>query len=124
MYKVCEEKADVTQFYQDINAYRNWFSLETGLDIEETGTTNIAMMVKAAIQYELTDTQRKYFTAYYLEEKSENIICKMYGVNKSTVSRSLKRGRSKLERVLKYSNPRYIRIWEDKRSDDKADRCT
>lgn len=55
-----------------------------------------------AIKNELTDCQREVVEEFYFKGKTVTVIAKEKGVNKSTVSRHLKRARVKLERCLKY----------------------
>lgn len=58
--------------------------------------------VQAVMREELTDTERRTLTAYYLEEKTLEQIAQAFGVNKSTVWRNLKRAERKLHRFLRY----------------------
>lgn len=100
-----DREFDVTQFKQDRQAYADWFRTQFSADDEENAVQNLAKMIHAAIQYELTDPQRTYFTAYYLDGLTMEEIGEIHGVNKSTVSRTVKRARDRIERVLKYSPP-------------------
>ena len=58
--------------------------------------------IKALIQTELTELQRYTIAAYYFEGKKLIQIARERGVNKSTVSRTMKRAENKLKRFLKY----------------------
>lgn len=58
--------------------------------------------VKRVIQEELTPLQRETLVAYYFQEQTVTQIASDRGVNKSTVSRTLKRAEAKLRRYLKY----------------------
>ena len=58
--------------------------------------------IKALIQAELTELQRYTIAAYYFEGKKLCQIARERGVNKSTVSRTMKRAEAKLKRFLKY----------------------
>ena len=58
--------------------------------------------VKRVIQEELTPLQRETLIAYYFQEQTVTQIASDRGVNKSTVSRTLKRAEAKLRRYLKY----------------------
>ena len=107
-----EREFDVTQFKQDRQAYAEWFRAKFSADDEENAAQNLSKMIYAAIRYELTDLQRAYFTSYYLEGLTMEEIGETYGVNKSTVSRTVKRSRNRIERVLKYSSPKFMQIWE------------
>lgn len=58
--------------------------------------------MRAAWTNELTDCQRLYLTCYYRKTMTMRAIAAQYDVNISTVSRTLKRGRTRLRRILQY----------------------
>ena len=58
--------------------------------------------VENVIQGELTERQKETLIAYYFHHKDIVTIAKERGVNKSTVSRTLKRAEEKLREYLKY----------------------
>ncbi len=58
--------------------------------------------IRRVIQEELTDLQREVLVAYYFQEMNIPQIARERGVNKSTVSRTLRRAEQKLRRYLKY----------------------
>lgn len=51
----------------------------------------------------LTEKQAKYAKEYYFNRHCIREIGYMFGVDKSTVSRTLKRAKNKLETVLRYT---------------------
>lgn len=55
-----------------------------------------------ALRQDITPKQREYMILYYGQGMSMEAIGKQMGVNKSTVSRTLKRGRQRLYRCLRY----------------------
>ena len=55
-----------------------------------------------ALRQDITPLQREYMMLYYGENMTIPSIARRYGVNKSTVSRTLKRGRERLYRCLRY----------------------
>lgn len=55
-----------------------------------------------ALRRDITPRQREYMNLYYGKCMSIPEIAKELGVNKSTVSRTLKRGRQRLFRCLRY----------------------
>ena len=55
-----------------------------------------------ALRQDVTARQREYMMLYYGRGMSMEAIAKELGVNKSTVSRTLKRGRQRLYRCLRY----------------------
>lgn len=58
--------------------------------------------IRRVIKEELTELQREIITAYYFQEMNIPEIARMRGVNKSTISRTLKRAEQKLQRYLRY----------------------
>ena len=58
--------------------------------------------VQRVIREELTELQRQTLIAYYFQEQNIPQIAAERGVNKSTVSRTLRRAEEKLRRYLKY----------------------
>ena len=58
--------------------------------------------VQRVIREELTQLQRETLIAYYFQEQTIPEIAVERGVNKSTVSRTLRRAEEKLRRYLKY----------------------
>ena len=55
-----------------------------------------------ALRQDITQRQREYMILYYGHNMSMEVIAQQMGVNKSTVSRTLKRGRQRLYRCLRY----------------------
>ncbi len=55
-----------------------------------------------ALRQDITEKQRRYMVLYYGQNMSMEAIAREFGVNKSTVSRTLKRGRQRLYRCLRY----------------------
>ncbi len=58
--------------------------------------------IQRVIREELTELQRQTLTAYYFQEQTIPQIASQRGVNKSTVSRTLRRAEEKLRRYLRY----------------------
>ena len=59
--------------------------------------------LRRARQAELTDRQQQMLRMYYDEGKSMVKIARLLHVNKSTVSRTIARGRRRLKKCLQYS---------------------
>ena len=55
-----------------------------------------------ALRQDITQRQREYMLLYYGKSMTMEAIARQYGVNKSSVSRTLKRGRQRLYRCLRY----------------------
>ena len=58
--------------------------------------------IREVIRNELTDFQRDAIIAYYFHRNTISEIAALRGVNKSTVSRTLRRAEEKLRRYLRY----------------------
>lgn len=54
------------------------------------------------LENELTQHQRRAVVGYYLEQKTITQLAEEFGVNKSTVWRTIKRGEARMRRCLKY----------------------
>lgn len=59
--------------------------------------------LRKALKEELTPRQQQMVEMYYFQRKNIPIIADELGVNRSTVCRTLSRGRNNLRRCLKYS---------------------
>ena len=71
--------------------------------------TYLKKLLHSAIESELTECQRQTVTCFYFGGKSVTEIAKEQGVNKSTVSRNLKRAREKLALSMRYGlSPMYL----------------
>ena len=69
----------------------------------------IARLFRTAWQEELTERQEQMVRMYYIEQHTMREIAAILEVNVSTVSRTLSAARTKLRRVLKYTNPAFLR---------------
>ena len=58
--------------------------------------------LRRAMDSELTPRQRQMLVLYFLEGVKMHEIAEELGVNKSTVSRTVSRGKSRLQKCLKY----------------------
>ena len=58
--------------------------------------------IQSLIREELTELQRYTIAAYYFEGKKMTQIARERGVNRSTVSRTMKRAEDKLRKFLQY----------------------
>ena len=58
--------------------------------------------ISRVVMGELTDVEREVLLAYYLQEQKIPAIALERGVNKSSVSRALRRAERKLRKYLKY----------------------
>ncbi len=58
--------------------------------------------IRKIIQDELTERQKEYIMLYYYNDMDMCEIAKMYGVNKSTISRTINRARMNILEYTKY----------------------
>ena len=75
--------------------YDNSFGMELPREIQ-------IRRILRVMEDELTEKQRIYLTAYYFEELRPSQISRRYGVNRSTVIRTLRRAEDRLRRHLIY----------------------
>lgn len=62
-----------------------------------------------ALREDVTQRQRQTLLMYYGEGRTMQEIADQLGVDKSTVSRTIKRGERRLQRCLRYGAERYLR---------------
>jgi RNA polymerase sigma factor (sigma-70 family) len=58
--------------------------------------------LKRVIEEQLSDRQKQYLVLYYFEDRDMPTIAKMFGVNVSTVSRTINRARQNIFKYMKY----------------------
>lgn len=79
---------------------------------EKNTNTQTLNRVKAslsrALREDVTEKQRKYLLLYYAEGKNMVEIGQELGVDKSTVSRTIKRGEARLRRCLRYGARQFL----------------
>ena len=66
-----------------------------------------------ALREDVTAKQRQVLLLYYAEGKNMREIGESMGVDKSTVSRTIKRGEHRLRRCLRYGAEAYLRNMDD-----------
>ena len=75
--------------------YDNQFGLELSNEIQ-------IRRILRVMEAELTPKQRLYLTDYYFEELRPAQIARRYGVNCSTITRTLRRAEDRIRRHLFY----------------------
>ena len=93
--------AEIFELQSNEHQFREW-------DANEADADFVAHTKKAAVlafERELSEKQKQYYAAYYLDGFSMAEIANIYGVCKATVSRTITRANSKLRTVLRYSAP-------------------
>ena len=58
--------------------------------------------LKRVMDAELTEKQRRVVVGYYIERRNMAELAREYGVNKSTICRTLQRAETRMRRCLKY----------------------
>lgn len=66
-----------------------------------------------AMQEEITPKQRQALLLYYAEGLNQREIAERLGVDRSTISRTIKRGERRLQRCLRYGAESYLRSLPD-----------
>ena len=92
----------------DLAMYSSMISNDNGQQI-----SRLKRNLTHALREDITPRQREYMLLYYGKGMSMTEIGAQFGVNKSTVSRTLKRGRQRLYRCLRYGAERYLRAPEE-----------
>lgn len=68
----------------------------------------------SALREDVTPKQRQALFLYYVKGENMREISQRLGVDKSTVSRTIKRGERRLQRCLRYGAERYLLGMEQK----------
>ena len=76
-------------------------------NLDEPGE-RLSKKLAEAIRLELTPRQRQMVELYYLRQEPMAQIARELGVNVSTVSRTIARGRRRLQRCLRYAGLRLL----------------
>jgi RNA polymerase sigma factor (sigma-70 family) len=66
-----------------------------------------------ALQEDITPRQRETLTMYYAEGLNMREIGELLGVDKSTISRTIKRGERRLQRCLRYGAATYLKSMDE-----------
>lgn len=85
-------------------AFLSRLSADAAEKLSETpdGGRTVIRALRAAWQTALTQHQRIYMQEYYINRKTMQQIAAEYGVNKTTVWRTLRRARERLRSVLQF----------------------
>ena len=84
--------------YEAESLYAKGFGEEGGEGFRISSLRNFNY--SAVVNKNLTKTQKSYIMLYYSENKTVVEIARMFGVNKSTVSRTINRAKANLYKVL------------------------
>lgn len=89
----------------DMARYARMIS-EENTNAEELYRSKVALW--RALHEDVTQRQRQYLLLYYGEGLNMSEIGDRLGVDKSTVSRTIKRGEARLRRCLRYGAKRFL----------------
>ena len=87
-------------------AFEQWLQGEGGDNRAELDRLKRALPVVLAEC--VTETQRQYILHYFVDRMTQKQIGDRYGVDKSTVSRTINRGLDKMYRYLRFVSPTFI----------------
>lgn len=96
-----------TDYTMDRVQFKKWLSMDG--DVPDKNRDYTLKAIRMGLQNELTDIQRAYLLEY-LNGMTMPEIAMNHGVHKSTVSRTITRGKKKIEKVIRYSNPAYLEV--------------
>ena len=71
--------------------------------------TRLKRNLLCALREDVTPRQRQVLLMYYAQGMNMREIGEQLGIDKSTVSRTIKRGEHRLRRCLRYGADRYLR---------------
>ena len=86
------------EVYGDLKAWTDAHAGDNGADLRR-----LRRNLRMAREEELTPRQRQVIEMYFEQNKSVTQIARELNVNKSTVSRTLRRGKRRLKHCLKYT---------------------
>lgn len=75
------------------------YNIEFNPRLNHLSTQQKMLALKTALK-KLTPTQRNYWLCYYVKKQTTTEIAHTYGVNKSTVSRTIHRANSKIQDMV------------------------
>ena len=82
---------------------QEYLALRQFVRLAESGDGHsAAARLNAAIERELTPRQRQLVRMYYIDQTPMQAIADQLGLDISTVSRTIKRGRGKLKKYMRY----------------------
>lgn len=105
-------KAEIIEFQMNAKAMEEWEQGDTNADF----LNHCKNAVKVALERELNDRQRQIYVMYYIDGVTIPQIAAIMGVNKSTISRTLKRANERLAKVLRYSAPNLLHAQAKRRN--------
>ena len=86
--------------YEGYNEYKTYL-LQLGSDNSKSRSVLMANLARA-VREDITERQWQLIQMYYVEQMTMPDIAEELGIGVSTVSRTIKRGRERLQRCLRY----------------------
>lgn len=102
-----KDEYDKKKYVQDLQSYKQWLQLDSGSNTEELN--EVKKNVVKAINLLLTKKQKEYVVDYYVNGLNMKDIAEKNGVDKSCVSRTIKRARSRMKLMLSFSSPSLLK---------------
>lgn len=106
-----DRQREPAEYKQDAYVFRQWLLSAASDNSKEL--TQAKKNIGKAMRHLLTEKQLLYATMYYVEGKNIPRIEIELGVDRSTVSRTLKRARKRLKFALMYSGPLLLKATLD-----------
>lgn len=91
----------------DHAAFELW--IQSGGGDNQADRDRAKRMIPIVLEECITANQRAYILKYYVEQMSVREIVELYGVNPSTVSRTIRRGVDKAYGYLRFTSPLFIK---------------
>lgn len=96
-----------TDLLMDHAAFDLWLTAQGGDNLADL--ERVKRVLPIVLEECVTEKERLYIMAYFVERKTIAAIACDFGVNKSSVSRGIKRGLSKAYKYLRFVSPLFIR---------------
>lgn len=90
----------------ELAAFNQWTCKQGGGNREDLERAK--RYIQIVLNEVITPVQRKYIICYYVDQKNMEEIAREFGVSRSTVSRTIKRGRKKAYNCLRFASPLFI----------------
>lgn len=88
-------------------AFELWLQSENGGNLSDLDRAKRMLLI--VLEECVTTTQRDYILKYYVEQMTVPEIAALYGVNGSTVSRTIRRGLDNAYGYLRFVSPLFIK---------------
>lgn len=96
----------------ELDGRLEWEALQEFIQLEDCGG-NLGDRVSKIIEDELTQRQAELIRLYYANQCSMTEIAHRLGISPSTVSRTIKRGRVRIKKYLKYNGRAFAHALND-----------